>query len=96
MTFRCFKWNSTLTNMTVKGSGVDLCFGRHTGYGGYGNWMRGGRQILLNLATLGKSTETWMRLEDGSESGRVTLNSTYGTDSYPEVADVDTSLPDPS
>ncbi|KIM97266.1 hypothetical protein OIDMADRAFT_147769 [Oidiodendron maius Zn] len=92
----CFKWNSTLTNMTVKGSGVDLCFGRHTGYGGYGNWMRGGRQILLNLATLGKSTETWVRLEDGSESGRVTLNSTYGTDSYPEVADVDTSLPDPS
>ena len=82
--------------MTVKGSGVDLCFGRHTGYGGYGNWMRGGRQILLNLATLGKSTETWVRLEDGSESGRVALNSTYGTDSYPEVADVDTSLPDPS
>ena len=82
--------------MTVKGSGVDLCFGRHTGYGGYGNWMRGGRQILLNLATLGKSTETWVRLEDSSESGRVTLNSTYGTDSYPEVADLDTSLPDPS
>lgn len=82
--------------MTVTGSGVDLCFGRHTGYGGYGTWMRGGRQILLDLATLGQVTETWVRLEDGSVSGQVTLNSTYGTDLYPEVGDPMTSLPDPS
>ena len=81
--------------MTVAGNGVDLCFGRHTGYGGYGNWMRGGRQILLDQDTLGKITETWVRLEDGSVSGKVTLNSTYGTESYPEVADIDTNLPNP-
>jgi hypothetical protein len=92
---RCFKWNSTLPGMNVTGSGVDLCFGRHSGYGGYGNWMRGSRQILLNLATMGKETETWARLEDGSVSGKVTLNSTYGTDSYPEVEDLMTSLPSP-
>lgn len=75
--YRSFMWNSKLPNMTVTGNGVDVCFGRHTGYGGYGNWMRGGRQVLLNLATLGKTTETWVRLEDGSGSGQVTLNSTY-------------------
>ena len=82
--------------MTVTDNGVDLCFGCQTGCGGYGNWMRGGRQILLNLATIGKSTETWVRLEDGSVSSRVILNSTYGTDLYSQVADVDASLPNPS
>jgi hypothetical protein len=44
---------------------------------------------------MGKETETWARLEDGSVSGKVTLNSTYGTDSYPEVEDLMTSLPSP-
>jgi hypothetical protein len=79
--------------MTVTGNGLDLCFGRHSGYGGYGNWMRGSRQILLNQATLGKTTETWVRLEDSSVSGQVTLNATYGTNSYPAVEDLDTYLP---
>ncbi|TPX30515.1 hypothetical protein SmJEL517_g05934 [Synchytrium microbalum] len=48
------------------GHRVDLCFGRHTGYGGY--WQpsfgdRGARGILLNRDG---SMNTWVRLENGS------------------------------
>jgi predicted MPP superfamily phosphohydrolase len=46
--------------------GVYLCYGRHTGYGGYGRWERGSRIIMLSQ--FGKQIETWVRLE----SGRVT------------------------
>ncbi len=28
-----------------------LCFGRHTGYGGYGRWERGSRIIQLRLSS---------------------------------------------
>ena len=73
--------------MNLTGNGLNLCFGRHSGYGGYGTWTRGSRQIVLSEATLGKSLETWIRLEDGSISGQVTLNSTYGVDQYPAVND---------
>lgn len=79
--------------MNLTGNGLDLCFGRHSGYGGYGSWTRGSRQILLDQKTLGNSTETWIRLEDSTVSGRITLNSTYGSDEYPVVADTDTGLP---
>jgi len=71
--------------MNLTGNGVNLCFGRHSGYGGYGNWMRGSRQILLDEKHI--TTKTWIRLEDGSVSGKVTLNSTYGQDVYPPVPD---------
>ena len=48
---------------------------------------RGGRQIVIDEAKLGDNeVDTWIRLEDGSVSGRITLNSTYGTDRYPIVA----------
>jgi hypothetical protein len=47
--------------------------------------MRGSRQILLNEKYLTTETETWIRLEDGTVSGRVTLNATYGQDDYPPV-----------
>ena len=73
--------------MNLTGNGINLCFGRHSGYGGYGTWTRGSRQILLSEETLGNSLETWIRLEDGSISGKVTLNSTYGIDQYPAVND---------
>ncbi len=64
-----------------------ICFGRHTGYGGYSDWKRGGRHIVIDEDKLGQDTlDTYIRLEDGSISGRVTLNSTYGTDRYPAVA----------
>jgi hypothetical protein len=73
--------------MEIIGNGINICFGRHTGYGGYGNWVRGSRQILVDIESLGKdrSIETWIRLADGEVSGRVTLNATYGNDRYPEV-----------
>ena len=32
--------------MDVVGNGINLCFGQHSGYGGYGNWIRGSRQVL--------------------------------------------------
>lgn len=78
--------------MNLTGNGVNLCFGRHSGYGGYGDWMRGSRQILLHERHLMKKTETWIRLEDGTISGGVTLNATYGQDEYPIVQDKFTFL----
>lgn len=71
--------------MTVAGNGIFTCFGRHTGYGGYGTWTRGSRQILLREATLNDEIATWIRLEDSTISGSVMLNSTYGSDVYPVV-----------
>ena len=90
----CFKWDMKLDGADFTGNGIDICFSRHTGYGGYGNWQRGSRQILLEKATLGKSTKTWTRFENGSMAAEIMLNSTYGTDSYPAVADILTYLPD--
>ena len=79
--------------MNLTGNGPNLCFGRHSGYGGYGSWTRGSRQILINESDLGKSIETWTRLEDGTVSGRVTINTTYGSDQYPVVNDTETHIP---
>lgn len=81
----CFKWDNQLSGMGLTGNGLDLCFSRHTGYGGYGDWKRGSRQILLSLDSLGSSIETWNRIDDGSFTGLVTLNSTFGKDKYPLV-----------
>lgn len=75
-----------------------FCFGRHTGYGGYGHWMRGSRQVVFNQAKLASGVpeiETWIRLEDGSTSGHVFLNKTYGIDVYPKVDNKKTKLPPP-
>ena len=71
--------------MNLTGNGLNLCFGRHSGYGGYGSWTRGARQILLQEEDLGRQLSTWVRLEDGSVSGSVRLNATYGEDWYPAV-----------
>lgn len=81
----CFKWDKQLSGMKLTGNGLDLCFSRRTGYGGYGDWKRGSRQILLSLDSLGSSIQTWNRIEDGSFSGFVTLNATFGKDQYPLV-----------
>ncbi|KAJ5482370.1 hypothetical protein N7475_001182 [Penicillium sp. IBT 31633x] len=78
----CFKWDTKLSGLNVTGNGMNMCYGRHTGYGGYGNWTRGGRQIFLDERSLGNDTRTWIRLEDGSISGDVHLNATYGRDRY--------------
>lgn len=84
----CYKWNSKLAGMTITGNGLDICFGRHTGYGGYGSWTRGSRQIRVSEKLVSQGiADTWVRLENENISGYVTLNSTYGTDKYPVVAD---------
>ncbi|KAJ5320301.1 hypothetical protein PENANT_c010G05414 [Penicillium antarcticum] len=82
----CFKWDGTLIDHDLTGNGMNMCYGRHTGYGGYGDLTRGGRQILLNEKSLQEGIETWIRLEDGSISAHVTLNSTYGQDPYQAVS----------
>ena len=84
------KWSKDLPNNTPSnGNGLNLCFNRHSGYGGYSEWARGGRQIVIEEVKLGENElDTWIRLEDGSTSGRVTLNSTYGTDRYPVVTNL--------
>ncbi|KAL3468753.1 Metallo-dependent phosphatase-like protein [Aspergillus californicus] len=91
----CFKWKNSASHK----AGINVCYGRHTGYGGYGNKARGGRQILLNQNTLGKEVVTWIRLEDGLVPEKVTLNGTYGQDEYhpmPHRVDLKRSLSDPA
>ena len=50
-----------------------MCYGRHTGYGGYGNWMRGARVIQLDFSLNGTSVWTWLRMEDGTKRELVKL-----------------------
>lgn len=80
--FRCFKWTTVVPSQAVAGQGLNVCYGRHTGYGGYGNLARGGRQILLRQESLEEEAVTWIRLEDGLVPENVTLNATYGQDEY--------------
>lgn len=42
---------------------MNLCFGRHTGYGGYGSWARGSRFVQF---TIDEPLSTWVTLEDGT------------------------------
>jgi hypothetical protein len=81
--YRCFKWDGNTTTQNLTGNGLNMCYGRHTGYGGYGDASRGGRQIVLNEETVQDEVETWILLEDGTISAHVTLNGTYGQDRYP-------------
>ena len=63
-----------------------FCLGRHTGYGGYSHWMRGSRTIEVDVEGLKNGeVKTWIRLEDGSMSETVVLNSSYGQDMYHAV-----------
>ncbi|KAK9860315.1 hypothetical protein MYU51_010803 [Penicillium brevicompactum] len=84
----CFKWDGALVDHDLAGNGINMCYGRHTGYGGYGDLTRGGRQILLNESNLAEDTQTWIRLEDGIVQAHVTLNTTYGQDTYTAVTNV--------
>lgn len=89
----CAKWSQDLSNKPANGKGLNLCFNRHTGYGGYSNWARGARQIVIDESRLGsKDIDTWIRLEDGSISGNITLNSTFGKGQYPPVREWETWL----
>lgn len=71
--------------------GPFLCFSRHTGYGGYGQWDRGARIVQLSFedrnddgtfAEGEMTVTTWVRMENGGVVTRVVLNETYGTDIY--------------
>ena len=51
------------------GGNISLCFGRHTGYGGYGDWARGARVFEVAedaSARGGLRVTTHVRMEDGS------------------------------
>ncbi|KAG8372024.1 hypothetical protein BUALT_Bualt12G0023700 [Buddleja alternifolia] len=50
-----------------------LCFARHTGYGGYGNWSRGARILEINEKPF--SLKSWIRMEDGDLHSEVQLSS---------------------
>ncbi|CAE7219698.1 hypothetical protein CFE70_010204 [Pyrenophora teres f. teres 0-1] len=83
----CMKWSKDLPNTSpANGNGLNICFNRHSGYGGYSDYTRGARQIVVGEDSLGDNVvDTWIRLEDGKISGQVSLNSTFGTDQYPVV-----------
>ncbi|KAK1714578.1 calcineurin-like phosphoesterase [Colletotrichum acutatum] len=84
----CTKWKGSVSGVSVDGTGVNLCFGQHTGYGGYGNWIRGSRQLSFTRDKLSKGElDTFIRLESGNIVGSITLNSTYGEDKYPTTPD---------
>ncbi|KAI5924185.1 Metallo-dependent phosphatase-like protein [Camillea tinctor] len=91
----CTKWDSRLPNMTFAPEHkVNLCFGQHSGYGGYGNWERGSRQVLVTKEGLTRlEVDTWIRLESGNIIGSVSLNGTYGEDEYPKTNDTMTHCP---
>lgn len=48
-----------------------LCFARHTGYGGYGNWPRGSR--ILEISEVPFRIKSWIRMEDGTVHSEVNL-----------------------
>ncbi|KAF2638236.1 Metallo-dependent phosphatase [Massarina eburnea CBS 473.64] len=69
---------------TPAANGMNFCFGRKSGYGGYSDFERGSRHITIEEDMLGQNIiDTYIRLESGRISGHVTLNSTYGQDQYP-------------
>ena len=58
-------------------AGLALCFGRHTGYGGYGDWARGARVFELTenaTAPGGVSLRTWIRMENGTPNSEELLD----------------------
>jgi hypothetical protein len=82
----CFKWESELPGVDIVGNGIKLCYGQHTGYGGYSNWIRGSRQIHLTRDDDGViNATTDNRLESGEIVGAVSLNATLNSDSYTET-----------
>lgn len=87
----CKRWDGSIDGSAAGGKGVNLCFGQHTGYGGYGDWIRGARQVVVSLAGLENDedyvVDTYIRLENGGVVGAVSLNSTYGEDGYPVTPD---------
>ncbi|KAL7755361.1 hypothetical protein ACKLNR_015118 [Fusarium oxysporum f. sp. zingiberi] len=79
----CYRWNRKLDGMAIKGNGIHLCYGQHSGYGGYGDWIRGAREIIVTEDKLDNNeVDTYIRLESGDVVGAVTLNSSFNEDYY--------------
>lgn len=103
----CHTWASgqTLPGVDIPGTGLHICFGQHSGYGGYGSWTRGGRQVRVTEDALKQaakdissadrrpSIDTWIRLETADVVGNVSLNATYGHDVYPATPSTHTHCP---
>ncbi|KAF7025975.1 hypothetical protein CFC21_038118 [Triticum aestivum] len=49
-----------------------LCFARHTGHGGYGDWPRGAR--IVEIAEKPFSVHSWIRMENRSTHSHITLS----------------------
>ncbi|KAK4272492.1 hypothetical protein QN277_021044 [Acacia crassicarpa] len=49
-----------------------LCYARHTGYGGYGDWPRGAR--IVEISEKPFSLRSWIRMEDGNVHSEVVLS----------------------
>lgn len=68
--------------MNLTGNGLHMCYGRRTGYGGYGGWARGGRQIELLLQDEGPPRlDTWVRVQDGTVGERTSIYSSSDSSS---------------
>ena len=81
----CGRWpDSTLPGYESQGKDRPfLCFCKHAGYGGYGDWNRGVRQIRMSFDESGRmSVDTWVRMQQGNVITAVSLNETYGEDVY--------------
>ncbi|KAF4993425.1 hypothetical protein FGRMN_6513 [Fusarium graminum] len=93
----CYKWNTKVGDMDITGNGINLCYGQHTGYGGYGDLIRGGRQIVVTQEGLKNyEIESHIRLESDEIVGKVSLNSTYNTDRYEATPNQKTYFSDAS
>jgi hypothetical protein len=79
----CANWPES-TNVATGVSKPHVCFCKHTGYGGYGKWNRGARNLRLSFGGKGgeMDVQTWVRMENGEVVQRVDLNATYGADIY--------------
>ncbi|KAJ7593238.1 Metallo-dependent phosphatase-like protein [Mycena floridula] len=58
---------------------VIFCFGKHSGYGGYGTdgWGFGVRNLVFSTPNPACGVRTWIRLEDGSTRAEITLDEMY-------------------
>ncbi|KAK7418100.1 hypothetical protein QQZ08_011387 [Neonectria magnoliae] len=93
----CYKWDSLVEGMNITGNGINLCYGQHSGYGGYGDWIRGAREIVVTQDKLSDlAVDTHIRLESGDIVGAVSLNSTFNEDYYPATPDMKTYMSDAS
>lgn len=82
----CYRWEGDAPGSDIAANGLNLCFGQHTGYGGYGDWIRGSREIMVSQEKLKNlEIDSHIRFESGKVVGEISLNATYNQDSYPKT-----------